>query len=272
MDDICLFCRARPTAKNRSLCCSKRCQRRLTATRAAGENKELRRSVITEGFSLSEQHLYAEAQKAMLFLDERAFYYRLILDVVDGKPSRVRFDPETLDPKCRSIVFPEPNRATHVDAKGFRRKGDFFELRSTFEYPAVPVAAFYRVKLLGPCVRGEPLEYDSRSEGDSELYVNLPASPFHSSEWKSARWGSTDQAAHRLRQQARRGEDPQQKYRRMVERAEQDGRRQVPNSTSSETASRGDKEWTAEQEELLLALANQNSGPLASSEVLRKEP
>lgn len=228
MNDICLFCRSKPTARNRSLCCSKQCQRRLTASRAAAENNELRRRIITDGFSLSEQHLFAEAQKAMLSRDERAFYYRLILDLVDGKPSRVRFDPDKHDPKCRCIVFPEPHRATHVDAKGFRRKGDFFELRSTFEYPAVPVTAFYRVQLLGVCVRGEPVDYGTRGEHDSELYVQLPASPFHSSEWKSARWGSEDEAEHRLRQRARRGEDPQQKLMRMFGGTQAQSKRGVP--------------------------------------------
>lgn len=231
MDDICLFCRSKPTVRNRSLCCSKQCQRRLTATRAAAENNALRRRIITEGFSLSEQHLFAESQKAMLSSDERALYYRLVLDLVDGKPTRVRFDETKNDPKCRCIVFPEPHRATHVDAKGFRRKGDFFELRSTFEYPAVPVTAFYRVQLLGVCVMGEPLDYSAGGDFDSDLYVQLPASPFHSSEWKSARWGSTDEAPHRLRQKARLGEDPQQKLLRMVARAEAQVKREVAKST-----------------------------------------
>lgn len=228
MDDICLFCRAKPTAGTRSLCCSKRCQRRLTAARAAAENNESRRRIITEGFGLSELHLFARAERDMLFWDERALYYRLILDLVDGKPTRVRFDPTKHDLKHRCIVFPEPHRATHVDAKGVRRKGDFFELRSKFEYPAVPVTAYYRVQLLGACVMGEPLDYGTQGEQGSELYVQLPASPFHSSEWKSARWGSEYEAEHRLRQRARRGEDPEQKLMRMFGGTQAQSKRGIP--------------------------------------------
>ena len=190
------------------------------------------RRILNEGFDLSEKALFDAAHRAMLNLDERAFYYRLILDLVDGVPSRAPIEPGTESPTRRRIVFPEPHRATHVDAKGFRRRGDYYTLRSQFEYPAVPMAGFYRVQLLGVFVLGTPVVYNTHMQGGSELYVELPASPFHAREWKASRWGSPEEPIHRLRQQARRGEDPQEKLKRIFERGEAASQRQARQQAS----------------------------------------
>src|SRR5690349_130551 len=89
------------------------------------------------------------------------------------------------------------------------------------------MAGFYRVQLLGVFVLGKPVVYKSRTETGAELYVELPASPFHSREWKSSRWGSPEEPLHRLRQKQRSGEDPQEKLKRMIAHGEAASRRQA---------------------------------------------
>lgn len=162
--------------------------------------------------------MFEEAERLMKAADDRALHYRLALDLVDDQPSRAPFDPLTIDKKCRIIMFPEPNRKKHTDAKGLRRLGDFFSLRHPFERPAVPIAAFYRVQLLGLHVLGEPIILTPPRNDGSDLYVELPPSPFVG-RWKCSEWGSKEPPPHRQRQQARRALD---RVRRQQELRDQD--------------------------------------------------
>ena len=116
------------------------------------------------------------------------------------------------------IIFPEPNRKKHLATKGLFRPGDFFSLRYPFERPAVPLAAYYRVQFIGLHVLGKPLILTPPFNGGSDVYVELPRSPFVG-RWKSKDWGSKELPAYRLRQQARRAIERarQEKERRDLE-------------------------------------------------------
>lgn len=131
---------------------------------------------------------------------------RLALDLADDQPSRAPFSPDTADKRFRTIFFPEPHRKKHVDTKGLFRPGDFFSLRYLFERPAVPIAAYYREQFLGLHVLGEPIILTPPHNDGTDLYVELPPSPFVA-RWKSQHWGSKELPPYRLRQQARRACD-----------------------------------------------------------------
>jgi hypothetical protein len=177
------------------------------------EVKSLRYQVLSAGYDPYSRTLFEEAERKILSRDERAWYYRLILDLVDGLPTRVPYNPEQPIGDCRTIIFPEPNRRSHIDTTGRRRRGDYFVLRHPFEWPAVPIAAYYRVQLLGVMILGEPLllkpQLTKRQLG--ELYVNLPSCPFHPRGWQFKTWGSKEMPLHRMRQKARRKEEKEER-------------------------------------------------------------
>lgn len=164
---------------------------------------QFRLDIEIEGYDVRARALFELACREIFDRDQRVCNYRLILDIIDGQWSRTPINPEVPGAKpSRSVIFPEPNRRSHLDTNGLRRLGDFFTMRP-FEWPSVPLDAFYRVELLGFCDAGEPLLLDSVREGEPPLRVRLPASPY-TGRWTHASWGRADPPAHRVRQEARR--------------------------------------------------------------------
>ena len=206
MDTYCLYCHKQPIIRPHRFHCSARCRDADWRSRRASEARAARYKVLTLGHDRAHEALFEEAERLMKVADDRALHYRLALDLVGDQPSRAPFDPGTIDKKCRTIIFPEQNRRKHLDTKGVCRPGDFFSLRYPFERPAVPVAAFYRVQLLGLHVLGEPIVLNPPRNDGSDLYVELPPSPFVG-RWKSRDWGSKELPQHRQRQQERRARD-----------------------------------------------------------------
>lgn len=206
MDTYCIYCRKQPIVKPHRYHCSAKCRDSDRRSRQTCCAKEDRYKILTLGYDRADEALFEAAERLMKAADDRALHYRLALDLVDDRPSRAPFAPDTLSPKCRTIVFPEPNRRKHLDTKGIYRSGDFFSLRYPFERPAVPLAAYYRVQFLGLHVLGKPIILTPPRNDGSDLYVELPPSPF-AGRWKSKHWGSKELPQHRQRQQERRARE-----------------------------------------------------------------
>ena len=218
MDNYCLYCCRQPIVRPYRLHCSARCRDADRRSRHSSEVKDARYKILTVGHDRADEALFAAAEQAMKSADDRALHYRLALDLVDGQPSRSPFSPDIVDKRFRTIIFPEPNRGKHRDTKGLFKPGDFFSLRYPFERPAVPLAAHYRVQFIGLHVLGKLLILTPPFNDGSDVYVELPPSPFVG-RWKSNYWGSKELPAYRLRQQARRAVDRarQEKERRDME-------------------------------------------------------
>lgn len=206
MNNYCVYCRKQLITKPHRFHCSARCRDSDRYSRRSDARKDARYQILTTGYDRADEVMFEEAERLMRAADDRALRYRLALDLVDDQPSRAPFDPGTTDRRCRTILFPEPNRRNHLDTKGLRRPGDFFSLRHPFERPAVPIAAYYRVQLLGLHVLGEPIILTPPRDDGTDLYVELPPSPFVG-RWKSRDWGSKELPAHRQRQIAKRACD-----------------------------------------------------------------
>ena len=205
MASICFHCLKQPITPPHRYYCSTKCMNAASRAKRAKQVMDLRFKIAQSGYDAVSERLFAEAEATLLVADHRAWHYRLMLDLVGGKPSRVRPDSRRALKDYRCVTFPEPHRASHRDCDGLRRIGDYFVLRSPFERPAVPLAGYYRVQLLGFVVMGEPLPLQPLSEATTDLSVNLPASPF-SDKWRSRSWGSEDIPEHRARQAQRRRE------------------------------------------------------------------
>ncbi len=203
---LCIQCLIEDVVPPHRSYCSHRCMRAWSRGKRRQQYDHAREAIALSGYGISERALFERAGKELLAADQRAWHYRLILDLVDGKWSRTPINQGTENARsCRSVVFPEPNRSSHLDTTGLRRPGDFFTLRTPFEWPLVPVAAYYRVQLLGVCDKGEPGELQPLRQGQPVLRVRLPGSPF-TSRWRYISWGSPDTAPHRKRQVERRQE------------------------------------------------------------------
>lgn len=201
---MCRHCQVAAVAVGSRLYCSKRCSNAWSRRQAKLVRATFRQQIEVQGYSIVAHALFQRAREEMLAADVRAWFYRLSLDWVDYHPSRTPINPEEPDSKnSRRICFPEPNRRYHSDTHGARRWGDFFTLREHFEMPAVPVAGWYHVQLLGECIRGEPLVLLDLTERASSLRVQLPSSPYPAT-WRSKSWGSADMPAHRRRQEETR--------------------------------------------------------------------
>lgn len=203
MDNYCLYCCKQPIVRPHRFHCSARCRDADRRSRRSSEVKDARYKLLTQGHARADEALFAAAERLMKWADDRALHYRLALDLVDGQPSRSPFSPDLVDKRFRTIIFPEPNRKKHRDTKGLFKPGDFFSLRYPFERPAVPLAAHYRVQFIGVHVLGKPLILTPQVSDGSDVYVELPPSPFVG-RWTSPDWGSKEPPAYRLRQQARR--------------------------------------------------------------------
>lgn len=171
------------------LYCSVKCMQSRGRTERMHERNLKRCKILSEGFDFPARKLFEEAGLFLQAEDPRAWFYRLILDLVAGHASRspIRLDNPDLR-NAKSIVFPEPNRRSHLDTRGVRRPGDFYTLREDFEWPSVPLAAWYRVQLLGVCDGGEPLVLEPLRKDQGVLRVQLPASPYGDS-WRYPAWG-----------------------------------------------------------------------------------
>lgn len=203
---LCIQCLIEEVVPPHRSYCSVRCMRAWCRTKRRQHYEQAREVIALSGYTVSERALFERAGKELLASDHRAWHYRLILDLVDGKWSRTPIGQGVENARsCRSVVFPEPNRRTHMDTNGLRRPGDFFTLRTPFEWPLVPVAAYYRVQLLGVCDKGEPGELQPLREGTTTIRVRLPGSPFQG-RWRYSSWGSADAAPHRQRQAEKRAE------------------------------------------------------------------
>lgn len=197
---VCRNCLTEPVVPPHHSYCSVRCMKARSGRQRRQILSEFRSSIAASGYDIAARALFERAGQEMLAADPRAWHYRLILDLVDGHPTRTPINLEIPSSRaCRSVTFPEPNRRSHLDTNGLRRPGDFFTLRQPFEWPVVPVAAYYRVQLLGVCDKGEPLPLQPLRDGQPELRVRLPPSPL-GDRWRYASWGSPDIPAHRARQ------------------------------------------------------------------------
>lgn len=206
MDTYCLYCRKQPIVRPHRFHCSAKCRDADRHSRRTNNVKDARYKILTIGYNRADEALFEAAERLMKAADDRALHYRLALDLVGDQPSRAAFAPDTVDKKCRTIIFPEPNRKKHTDTQGLSRPGDFFSLRYPFERPAVPIAAYYRVQFLGLHVLGKPIVLTPPRNDGSDLYIELPPSPFVG-RWKSKHWGSKELPMHRQRQQERRARD-----------------------------------------------------------------
>lgn len=187
---VCQKCMVNPVKAPHRLYCSLKCQQTRGRSERAQERNLKRCKILAEGYEFSAQRLFVDAGLLLQAEDPRAWFYRLILDLVDRQASR---SPISLENpylrNAKSIVFPEPGRRSHLDTRGVRRPGDYYTLREDFEWPRVPLAAWYRVQLLGVCDGGEPLVLQPlRKKEDGELRVQLPASP-HNDSWRFPAWG-----------------------------------------------------------------------------------
>lgn len=201
---MCRHCRVAMVAGSNRLYCSTKCSSAWSRQQAKLVRSEFRQQIEVHGYSVEALALFERAKAEMLAADVRAWFYRLSLDWVDQHPSRTPIkvdEPDNRD--SRRIWFPEAHRRWHSDTRGTRRWGDFFSLREHFELPAVPVAGWYSVQLLGECTRGEPIVLSDLTEAAAKLQVQLPSSP-HSPRWRSRSWGSADVPSHRLRQEEKR--------------------------------------------------------------------
>ena len=206
MASICIHCLKQPVGPRHRYYCSDKCQDAAGRTRRAKQVTDLRLRIATSGYDPVSKQLFAEAEETLLTAEHRAWHFRLMLDLVGGTPSRVKPNPQRPTKDYRCVTFPEPHRTSHLDCNGLRRKGDYFVLRSPFEWPMVPLTAYYRVQFLGFIDMGEPLELTNPTPPG--LYVHLPASPF-SDKWRSRNWGSEALPEHRLRQAQRRSDQKQ---------------------------------------------------------------
>lgn len=199
----CRNCVVEFVARGHSLYCSDTCMRVWSRRKKKSIYDSERMALERRGYDLGAEALFELAHREMLYRDPRVWNYRLILDLVDGQWTRSPIPSSYGGRSTCSVVFPEPNRRSHVDSNGLRRPGDFFMVRP-FEWPVVPLDAYYRVQFLGVCDAGEPLELDAVLP-DEPLWIRLPASPFNG-RWKHAAWGRPDPPEHRVRQQDRRRE------------------------------------------------------------------
>lgn len=201
---MCRNCVVELVARGHGLYCSDRCMRAWSRRKKKSLYDAERMALERRGYDLGAEGLFDLAHREMLYRDPRVWNYRLILDLIDGQWSRSPLPRSYTGRATRSVVFPEPNRRSHVDSNGLRRSGDFFMVRP-FEWPVVPLDAYYRVQLLGFCDAGEPLELDAVLPDEEPLFVRLPASPFNG-RWTHKTWGRPDPPGHRVRQQQRRQE------------------------------------------------------------------
>lgn len=200
---LCVHCRQKPVVPPHRLHCSESCVRAYNRAHKSQQNKEDRHQILINGYEEAARVQFDQAQVEIQSEDGCVYYYRAILDLIDGQPTRVPFNPEQPIGVCRSISFPEPNRCFHVDTLGHRRRGDYFQLRHPFERPAVPLAAFYRIQFLGVMVLGKPLIVPTKRP----LYVYLPPCPFVSKAWRLKTWGSMDLPLHRRQQRERKQQE-----------------------------------------------------------------
>jgi hypothetical protein len=201
---MCRHCRVAMVAARNRLYCSNKCATAWSRQQAKLARAEFRQQIEVHGYSVEALALFERARAHLLAADVRAWFYRLSLDWVDQHPSRtpIRQDePDNRD--SRRIWFPEAHRRWHTDTRGQRRWGDFFSLREHFELPAVPVAGWYSVQLLGECTRGEPVVLSDLTEAAARLQVQLPSSP-SSPRWRFQSWGSADLPSHRQKQAEKR--------------------------------------------------------------------
>lgn len=186
---LCRHCFAQPIKHPSRNYCSELCMRAKSRAKHREVLHEFRLSIDKNGYDVESRSMFEAAAQQIRIADPRAWYYRLILDLVDGKPSRTPLnDSIRADRACRSVVFPEPNRTYHYDTDGFRRPGDYFSLRQPFEMPRVPLAAYYRVQLLGDGDKGDPNTLEPLDPIAEELRVLLPPSPFNDA-WRHVSWG-----------------------------------------------------------------------------------
>lgn len=201
---MCRHCRVAMVAGRNRLYCSQRCAVAWSRQRARLGRAEFRQQIEVHGYSVEALALFQRARAELLAADVRAWFYRLSLDWVDEHPSRTPIKTDEPDGRdSRRIFFPEPYRRWHTDTRGQRRWGDFFTLREHFEFPAVPVAGWYRVQLLGECTRGEPIVLSDLTGAAADLEVQLPSSPYPP-RWRFRSWGSADVPAHRRKQEEKR--------------------------------------------------------------------
>ena len=199
---MCQKCLKYPVQPPHRLYCSDKCMKTRVRDEKSIERRSFQYRILSRGFEISAIRLFEEAGRRLQAEDPRAWHYRLILDIVDKQPSRTPIDMERTDLRsARTIVFPEPNRRSHLDTKGIRRHGDYFTLREEFEWPAVPLAAWYRVQLLSVADLGEVIPLTPLRQQTRDLQVQLPASPY-TDHWRSPSWGKVRQHTRRPHHEA----------------------------------------------------------------------